>query len=194
MLRIGVSILIVKFGIPPTHRPCPPQSQFKVSQNLKAQNQFYLVCSQLQISISTMAFGGQEMKAIAVCITGTSQYPDSVSIEGKGAYVFFTGQNAKMDDHLVRKAITQGLPMHIFWRKSGGAGFSYIGKANDTTLVHDGISTGMMEVVAFTDYEEVVSCGRHDSEHLAWKKGALDAIGVLERSGGNLQKCFVPIF
>lgn len=134
------------------------------------------------------------MNELAVCITGDSKYPDDVYIGDSEAYVHFTGQTTKQDDHFVLEAIRRGLPIHLFYRRVAGVEFIYLGVSTDVTVCDFGAGEGPMRIYATTKYKEPISCGRAGVEY-ALKHGCMRTIGKMDSilHGYTMQRCFIPL-
>lgn len=119
------------------------------------------------------------MNALAIFISGDSEYADHVHVEETRAYAYFTGQNTGQDDHFVIEAVRRSIPVHVFYRKTGGTEFKYLGVSVNTIILDNGAGEGLMEASVECMYDRVIPCGRNDATRLAFKNGALDTIGML---------------
>lgn len=136
------------------------------------------------------------MNHLAVFVTGDSPRPDAVHIGATSAKVVFPGQKKKRDDHLVMQAARDALPIHVFWRATGGAEFMYLGVSHTTTIWDDGSGPDPMLVSVETEYQAAVPCGKLCSATFGWKYGALAAAGFGPEDvqcAASMHTGFVPL-
>lgn len=136
--------------------------------------------------------------SLAIYVTEASQYDDEVVIERCpdqpgtfSTYFYVTGQNSGRDDYRVLDAIRLKKRTVVFHRAKKASEFEYMGEVIDSEVVAE----RPMEVLLWTERK---SGGRHMcgeyGDHLKWKKGALNSLGVdVENVSKNLfQTCFIP--
>ena len=138
----------------------------------------------------------ENMDALAIMISGNSDYPDMCVSDEDTFFSIFTGQNSKQDDHFVQEAFNRGIPIHVFYRRLKSDCFVYYGESTHHEITDDS-PDNLMEGYLFCPNGGIV-CGKAvvpgPSERYVKKNGALSIIPGMEViDESKVPRCFVPL-